>query len=208
VKASNTYGTTKFSASDKGYRSDGTPLVPTNISASDGTYTDRVEVTWSASLRAESYKVYRARSTDPGATKTLLGTTSETFFNDTTTLSMKTYYYWVKASNTYGTTKFSASDKGYRSDGTPLVPTNISASDGTHTNRVEVTWSASLRAESYKVYRSRSSDPEATKVLLGTTTETFLHDTTAVAGRTYFYWVKASNTIGTTKFSAPDKGYR
>jgi hypothetical protein len=184
------------------------PSQPTNVSASDGIYTDRIEVTWTASLGATSYKVYRSKSSDSNATKTLLGTTSETLFNDTTAVPMKTYFYWVKASNTYGTTKFSASDKGYRSDGTPLVPTNISASDGTHTNRVEVTWSASLRAESYKVYRSRSSDPEATKVLLGTTTETFLHDTTAVAGRTYFYWVKASNTIGTTKFSAPDKGYR
>jgi fibronectin type 3 domain-containing protein len=208
VKASNAIGTSEFSAYDKGYRSDGSPLLPTNISASDGIYTDRVEVTWTASLTAESYKVYRARSKDPGATKKLLGTTTDIFFNDTTAVPQKTYYYWVKALNAIGSSKFSAYDKGYRSDGSPLVPTNVSASDGIYTDRVEVTWTASLRAESYKVYRARSKDPGPTKKLLGTTTDILFNDTTAVPGKIYYYWVKASNTIGTSKFSAYDKGYR
>jgi fibronectin type 3 domain-containing protein len=208
LKASNTIGTSKFSACDKGYRSDGSPLVPTDVSASDGTYIDWVEVTWSASLRADSYMVYRARSNDPGTTKTLLGTIPDTFFNDTTAVPGKTYFYWVKASNAIGTSKFSSYDKGYRSDGSPLVPTDVSASDGTYVDWVEVTWSASLRAESYNVYRARSNDSGVTKKLLGTTTETIFNDTTAVPGRKYYYWVKASNTIGTSKFSAYDKGYR
>jgi hypothetical protein len=184
------------------------PSAPTGISASDGTYMDKVEVTWSASLGAESYKVYRATSSDTGATKTLLGTTTDTFFDDTTAVPQKTYYYWVKALNAIGSSKFSAYDKGYRSDGSPLVPTNVSASDGIYTDRVEVTWTASLRAESYKVYRARSKDPGPTKKLLGTTTDILFNDTTAVPGKIYYYWVKASNTIGTSKFSAYDKGYR
>jgi hypothetical protein len=184
------------------------PPAPTGISASDGTYMDKVEVTWSASLRAESYKVYRSTSSDTGVTKTLLGTTTDTFFDDTRAVPMKKYFYWVKALNTIGTSKFSAYDKGYRSDGSPLVPTNVSASDGTYVDRVEVTWSASLRAESYKVYRARSKDPGVTRKLLGTTIETIFNDTTAISGRKYYYWVKASNTIGTSKFSACDQGYR
>jgi hypothetical protein len=184
------------------------PRAPVGISASDGTYMDKVEVTWSASLGATSYKVYRSTSSDPGATKKLLGTTIETIFNDTTAVTMKKYFYWVKGLNTIGTSKFSAYDKGYRSDGSPLVPTNVSASDGTYADRVEVTWSASLRAESYMVYRARSNDPGITKFLLGTTTETIFNDTTAVPGKIYYYWMKASNTIGTSKFSAYDKGYR
>jgi hypothetical protein len=69
---------------------------------------------WTASLRAESYKVYRAVSSDPGVTKKLLGTTTDTFFNDTTAVPMKKYFYWVKALNTIGTSKLSAYDKGYR----------------------------------------------------------------------------------------------
>jgi hypothetical protein len=184
------------------------PPAPIDITASDGSYMDKVQVTWTGSLGAESYQVYRARSNDPGTAKTLLGTTTETIFNDTTAVPMKKYFYWVKASNTIGTGKFSAYDKGYRSDGSPLVPTNVSASDGTYVDRVEVIWSASLRAESYQVYRARSNDPGTTKTLLGTTTETLFNDTTAVPMKTYFYWVKASNTVGTSKFSAYDKGYR
>jgi hypothetical protein len=184
------------------------PSPPTNILASDGTYVDKVQVTWSASLGATSYQVYRSKSSDAGATKTLLGTTIETLFNDTTAVPMKTYFYWVKASNASGTRKFSAPDKGYCSDGSPLVPTNVSASDGIYVDKVEVTWTASLRAESYEVYRAGSNDPGATKKLLGTTTETFFNDTTAGSMKKYFYWVKASNTVGTSKFSACDKGYR
>jgi M6 family metalloprotease-like protein len=184
------------------------PSRPTNVSASDGTYTDRVEIRWSASLGATSYKVYRSRSNDPGATKVLLGTTTDTFFNDTTGVPKRTYHYWVKASNANRTSKLSAYDKGYRSDGSPLIPTNVSASDRTYVDRVEVTWSASLRAESYKVYRARSNDPGIKKTLLGTITETIFNDTTAIPMKKYFYWVKASNSIGTSKFSAYDKGYR
>jgi fibronectin type 3 domain-containing protein len=184
------------------------PSRPINVLASDGIYVDKVQVTWTASLGATSYTVYRATSSDTGATKTLLGTTTDTFFNDTTAVPGKTYYYWVKASNISGTSKFSTPDKGYRSDGSPLVPTNVSASDGTYVDRVEVTWIASLRAESYEVYRAKSNVAGARKTSLGTTTETFFNDTTAVSGKTYYYWVKASNTIGTSKFSAYDKGYR
>ena len=36
------------------------------------------------------------------------------FFNDTNATPGTTYYYWVKASNTYGTSEFSAYDAGYR----------------------------------------------------------------------------------------------
>ncbi len=92
----------------------GPPPPPANVSASDGTYPDRVEVTWAASSGATSYTVYRATSPRRLARKTSLGTTSGTSFNDTTATPGKTYYYYVKASNTYGTSDFSSYDAGYR----------------------------------------------------------------------------------------------
>jgi C1A family cysteine protease/fibronectin type 3 domain-containing protein len=207
VKASNAYGTSRFSASNAGSRSDGTPPPPTNVSASDGTYLDRVEVTWVASPNAASYTVYRATS-NSGATKTSLGTTTGTFFNDTTAVPKKTYSYWVKASNAYGTSSFSSSNAGFRSDGTPPPPTNVSASDGTYVDRVEVTWATSPNAASYTVYRATSNYSWATKTSLGTTTGTFFNDTKAIPKKTYYYWVKASNAYGTSGFSFYDPGHR
>ncbi len=182
------------------------PPAPTNVSATDGTYLDRVEVTWAVVPNATSYLVYRSASTYTA--KALLGTTTGTLFNDTTAVPRKIYYYWVKASNTNGTSKLSASNKGFRSDGTPSAPTNVSASDGTYLDRVEVTWAASPNATSYSVYRSTSYYSWSTKTLLGTTTGTLLIDTTAVPKRTYYYWVKASSTYGTSGFSSYNSGYR
>jgi len=208
VKASNTSGTSDFSSYDAGYRSDGSPPTPTNVSASDGTYLDRVEVTWTASSGATSYTVYRATSLSRRARKTALATISETSFNDTTATPKITYYYYVKASNTYGTSNFSSYDAGYRSDGSPPPPANVSASDGTYPDRVEVTWAPSSGATSYTVYRAASLTRWAAKTSLGTTSGTSFNDTTATPGTTYYYWVKASNTYGTSDFSSYDAGYR
>lgn len=89
-----------------------TPAAPTGVTASDGTYTDKVLVSWTASSGATSYMVYRATSSS--GTKTTLGSTASTSWNDTTATAGTTYYYWVKASNSAGTSGFSSYETGYR----------------------------------------------------------------------------------------------
>jgi cellulose 1,4-beta-cellobiosidase len=184
------------------------PSPPTEVQASDGNYMDKVEITWTASPEATSYTVYRATSLSRRASKTNLGTTSETYFNDTTAVPMKTYYYYVMASNTYGTSNYSAYDTGYRSDGRPSVPTNVQASDGAYADRVRISWAASSGATSYTVYRATSTSRRATKVPVGTTTDTTFDDITASVAKTYYYYVTASNSYGESGFSAYDTGFR
>ena len=209
IKATNSHGTSGYSAYNRGYRSDGRPPAPTNVIASDGTNTDKVQVTWTASPWTTSYTVYRATSTSSRATKVAIGTTTTTtYYEDTTASVMVNYYYYVKASNSIGTSGYSAYDKGYRSDGRPPPPTNVSASDGTYTDKVQVTWTASPNADSYTVYRATSTSSWVTKTALGTIPNTPFEDTTASAGKTYYYWVKASNSYGTSGFSAYNTGYR
>jgi C1A family cysteine protease len=180
------------------------PPAPTNAQASDGTYLDKVQVTWTASSTATSYTVYRA--TSRRGTKTALGTTSITTYDDTTASVMINYYYYVSASNSYGTSGFSTYNKGYRSDGRPSAPTNVSASDGTYLDKVQVTWTASPWATSYTVYRATSK--WGTKTVLGTTPGTTYDDTTASVGKTYYYYIMASNSIGTSDLSTYNTGYR
>ncbi len=88
------------------------PVPPTNIKASDGTYMDKVQVAWTASPGATSYTIYRA--TQRWGTKTVLGSTSGTTYDDLTALAGKIYYYYIKATNAYGTSNFSVYDTGYR----------------------------------------------------------------------------------------------
>jgi hypothetical protein len=71
---------------------------------------------------------------------------------------------------------------------------------------VQVTWTASAGATSFKVYRAAS--PLGIKTALGSTSNATLDDMTALAGKTYYYWVKAFNGSATSSFSANDTGYR
>jgi C1A family cysteine protease len=90
--------------------------------------------------------------------------------------------------------------------GPPSPPTNVSASDGTYTDKVRVTWTASSGATGYKVFRSTSNDPSGAQQI-GTSNALFYDDMTAVEGTTYWYWVKAYNSAGDSGFSNGDSGY-
>ena len=208
IRVTSTSNSSYTDTSDSSFTIGGPPSPPINIQASDGTYMDKVKVTWTASPEATSYTIYRATSNSRRATKVTVGTTSDTTYDDTTASIMKTYYYYITATNSYGTSGYSAYDTGYRSDGRPSVPTNVQASDGTYTDRVRITWEASTWATSYTVYRATSTSRRATKVAMGTTADTTHDDTTASVGVIYYYYVTATNSYGTSGFSAYNTGYR
>jgi len=91
----------------------------------------------------------------------------------------------------------------------PQPPTNVAATDGSYTDKVRVTWNASANAAGYEVWRNTSNNSAtATKISTTDVVGTSFDDTTATAGTTYWYWVKAKNTGGTSGFSAADSGYR
>jgi hypothetical protein len=75
----------------------------------------------------------------------------------------------------------------------PNAVTGLKATQGTSQTQVTVTWTANAVAKSYVVYRAESTG--GSKVTLGTigSGSTVFSDTTATAGKTYYYWVKAVN---------------
>jgi fibronectin type 3 domain-containing protein len=182
------------------------PPVPTGVSATDGTYSDKVRVTWSASSGATAYEVWRGTSSS-SSSASKIGDPTSTTFDDTSATPGTTYYYWVKAKNSAGTSGFSSSNTGYRSVAIPPVPTGVSATDGTYSDKVRVTWSVSSGATAYEVWRGTSSSSSSASKI-GDPTSTTFDDTTATPGTTYYYWVKAKNTAGTSGFSGSNTGYR
>jgi FtsP/CotA-like multicopper oxidase with cupredoxin domain len=189
-----------YSANNTGWRN---LSAPATVQASDGTFTDKVQVIWTASSGATSYQVYRATTNVP-ATGTNLGSPASSPYNDTTAVPGVTYYYWVKACKATVCSAFSASDTGWRN---LLPPTNLLASDGTYTTHVRLTWTAASGATSYDVYRATTAGG-AGITLLGSTASLAFNDTTATPAITYYYSVKACRGTPCSGFSTSDTGWR
>ena len=204
VKAKNSTGVSGFSEPDAGYRL-AKPPAPTGVAASDGTFTNKVLVSWNISAEVTGYEVWRQLSGST-ASPTRLGSPSDTFFDDTTAVAGKVYYYRVKAKNAAGASVYSVSNTGYRL-AKPPAPTGVAASDGTFTNKVLVSWKASSGAAAYEVWRGASNKTNAAG-LLGEAAATSYADTTAVAGTTYYYWVRARNAAGLSGFSGANAGFQ
>ncbi|MBI2494457.1 MAG: hypothetical protein HYV94_20510, partial [Candidatus Rokubacteria bacterium] len=86
----------------------------------------------------------------------------------------------------------------------PGVPGGVKASDATFEDKVQVAWSAYTNA-TFQLYRAADS-PDGTKAQIAKTPNTQYADTTAAAGKTYYYWIKACHGAWCTDFSAPDAG--
>lgn len=183
-------------------------ISPSGISASDGTYTDKVRVSWTTVSTATGYTVWRHTANDSSVASQLSSTTANTY-DDTTASAGVTYYYWVKATNAAGASGFSASDVGYLGSSTTTLdaPTGLSASDGTYSNLVRVTWNAVTGALYYELWRNTSNSSSSASVLAQTTNSVTYDDATVTAGATYCYWVKAKNAQTTSAFSDADSGY-
>lgn len=84
---------------------DGAPTSPLGLTATGlGT---SIVLSWSASALATSYKIYR-NTTNDSSTASQIGTSASPVYNDSTVSGTTTYYYWVKATNSYGDSGFSA----------------------------------------------------------------------------------------------------
>ncbi len=184
------------------------PAPPAGVSATDGAFTDRIRVTWLASPNATSYEIWRGTSNSPSSAIGL-GSVATLAFDDTGTAPGQTFWYWLKAKNSSGTSGFSAGDSGWRKAAStvPAPPNGVAATDGTYTNRVRVTWLASANATAYEIWRATSSSPSYA-IQLGSTTGLLFDDPAAVPGQIYWYWVKAKNAAGTSGFSSGDSGWR
>jgi len=202
VRACNPEDCSELSAYDTGWRQLNIPDVPASVQASDGTYANRIQVSWDESPPASYYEVYRAEAA--GGAKTLVRTITGPPFEDRDVDIESIYYYWVIACGVDGCSDFSAYDTGFRS--MPAVPGGLQASDGTFLDRIEVKWSPVTGVDFYELYRADS--PTDPKELVSTQVATLYEDWEVTVEEQYTYWVRACVVDGCSDYSAPDSGYR
>ncbi|MCX7844792.1 MAG: hypothetical protein N2507_05670 [Candidatus Bipolaricaulota bacterium] len=204
VRACNPFGCSAFSAADAGFRlGPFPPPPPRNLQASDGTFPDRIRLTWSPAPAASYYKVWR--SDIPAGDYLPIAQVSTTSYEDREVVRGRVYWYKVQACNDYGCGDFSPPDFGAAALQPPGAPPNVQASDGVYADRVRVSWGAVAGAARYEVWRAAARD--GPYELLAETTATSYDDRAVTVGTTYWYKVRAWNVLGHGPFSEPDSGY-
>jgi len=87
------------------------------------------------------------------------------------------------------------------------APTGFSATTNLYNNKVGLYWNAVRGATTYRIFRNTANNSgSATEI--GTTAAAFFFDTTAVAGQTFFYWVRAENATNQSGLSVATQGQR
>ncbi|MBN2082324.1 hypothetical protein JW859_08975 [bacterium] len=126
ITTSSKNGIVKYETSSFGYFIVGTdnqvlqpPAAPADVAASDGTYTDRIRITWTAVNGAESYWVYQDTQSNRIAILGNVSSYDDMYVEPSETAAVSAvndfseHTYWVRAVNDAGGSVFSASDTGY-----------------------------------------------------------------------------------------------
>jgi hypothetical protein len=206
VKAKNGVGTSGLSPSASGTpqtvaTAPGAPAAPT-VNANDRQLT----VTWTAVEDATAYEVWHGtednaenaqKSGDDvtGVTKTITGLANGT-----------SYYVWVKAKNSVGTSGLSPSASGTpqavpTAPGAPAAPT-VNAGD----RQLTITWTAVTGATAYEVWHGTEDNAENAQKSGDNVTDVTNTIAGLANGTTYYVWVKAKNSAGTSGFGPAASG--
>ncbi len=91
-------------------------VAPTGVSASDGSYNNKVGINWDTMRNATQYQVFR-NTTNDAASAVSIGTTVEATFFDSTAVQGQSYFYWVRSESANAASSLSAADSGFRASG-------------------------------------------------------------------------------------------
>ena len=171
------------------------PVITAGNRASDG----KVTLKWKEVYGAEKYAIYRATARNGEYVRQY--TTTSTSYTNTTSKANVTYYYKVMALASRTASANSAfSDIAART--CDVAAPVVKASNNAETGKVVLKWKPVEGAAKYEVYRSGTKN--GTYKLYCTLTGTTYTNSTANAGYTYYYKVKAISKVlpeGNSAFS-------
>ena len=201
---------------------------PASVQASDGTFPDRVRVTWTPVPGADEYEVFGSLSDRrPGPLSDPLNQTrvTGTSFDHLTTVGTgELFHYYVRARVDGSTTLFGGPDTGY----SQVASIAVEATDGTEPDGIRLAWNPTPWKTPgvnvvYEIYRSTESTLSQAS-LISTREGTFINnypagviieaasreyfDTDAVPNQTYFYWVKGIDGADESSLGQGESGFR
>lgn len=171
-----------------------------NITPGDGS----LSLSWTPVSGAVAYEVWYNDTDDPGSATLGVEAYLNTSFNITSLANGTLYYVWLKVLYTAGgTAEVVASGSG--------IPMAIPAAPGTPSispgdSQLTFNWMAVADATSYEVYYNTINDSSTAIQVGGVITGTSYVLTNLINGTTYYMWVKAKNSAGTSGFSSPANG--
>jgi|GEM_PF-145398 len=165
--------------------------VPPDVTASDGTFSDRIEVSWRAVEEAIRYAVYRSES-NAFVESRLLGETAGTEWIDQSPPVGGEAFYWVVAIGAHEVSEPGGADEGSVDD---VIEFSLTATEGASSESILLDWEQVTSAVDYMIERKVSSDTGGF-VELARTDETSFQDNGGVAERDYSYRVFALDGEG------------
>jgi len=189
--------------STTGNDADGThdpPDSPSGLIVAKQTATS-LTVVWNEVDNADGYTLYRSISADAMYSQIIQSDAADTQYNDSPLSSVTTYYYKIRAFNSYGRSELSLPTSGTTlaaAGGPPETPTGLQVSYPTESS-LTVTWNASENSKGYVLYNS----------LISTGPYYLLYDGPLRSIRNYglpskttvFYKVAAYNANGSSSLS-------
>jgi len=188
-----------FSDAAEGWAKAITIIPPSSVSASNGTSTYRINLSWSTVADAVRYNIFR--STSLNGTYSLIswveGTT--TTYNSTSSpssspITMGSHYFYKISSidSESNESPLSSADEGWTE--TLSAPSGLIVSQGTSTSGINVSWSSVSHASSYELYYSTSEIGTYYEYYSGSATSRSV--TGRTPGRTYFFRVRSVDADG------------
>ena len=174
---------------------------PTNFKVTTVASTGKPKVSWDKVEGADKYEVWRKIGS--GGTYEKYTTTTGTSVTHTGAKVGKTYYYKVKAiynANSYANSAFT---KELNMTCDLPQPVNVKITTSESTGKPQVSWDKVSEADKYEIWRATSKDGTYSRMY--TVTGTSYTNTSAQAGKTYYYKVKAvysANSYATSAYSA------
>lgn len=177
----------------------GTTVVSPELTSVISRSPSKLEINWNSVKGANGYYVYRSTSKDSGYKKIATVSGKNTVkYTDTSLKTGKTYYYKLRSRNKVnGSVGYSSTCKAV--NGKTVARPSISSL--TYSNgAVSVKWNKISGATGYYIRRATSEKGEYVRIATLTSgSKVSYKDTSAVAGKTYYYRIQAINTVNGQK---------
>ena len=169
---------------------------------------DKIDLTWSKVVSASGYRIYRSEESETGFE--LLSEVSETVFSDNGSIfplkSGVSYYYKISSVNLENVeSSLTAAVVGrcYLQNGEVVPPSVVTASQGSYSDRIVVSWDSVPTAAEYRVLRFETEAEGVSMLEISEsnvcieTDQTRFEDTsqTLTPGKNYYYRVQSVGAV-------------